>query len=202
MTELSPKQAELCRQTRWDFTDLRALFINCTLKRSPELSHTQGLADISMEIMRRQGVTVDGIRAVDHDIATGVWPDMTEHGWGRDEWPEIFDPAFRDLDPQWPSGAEGRIPAMKEKLTFFRGAIPDFDFTVLKQLVVGDNVVCHWEGNGTHLGEFAGITPSGKPVRVEGISIFTCRQGKIVEQIITYDVLGMLQQMGATTIPT
>ncbi|HYT40077.1 MAG TPA: flavodoxin family protein, partial [Acidimicrobiia bacterium] len=91
MTELSPKQAELCRQTRWDFTDLRALFINCTLKRSPELSHTQGLADISMEIMRRQGVTVDGIRAVDHDIATGVWPDMTGHGWDVDEWPEIFE---------------------------------------------------------------------------------------------------------------
>ena len=29
--------------TRYD--DLRALFINCTLKRSPELSHTQGLID-------------------------------------------------------------------------------------------------------------------------------------------------------------
>ena len=47
--------------------------------------------DISMEIMRRNGVQVDGIRAVDHDIATGVWPDMTEHGWERDEWPEIFE---------------------------------------------------------------------------------------------------------------
>src|SRR2546430_7003351 len=91
MTELSPKQAELCRQDQWNFTDLRALFINCTLKRSPERSHTQGLADISMEIMRRQGVTVDLIRAVDHDIATGVWPDMTEHGWPVDEWPAIFE---------------------------------------------------------------------------------------------------------------
>ena len=91
MTALAPKQEELCRQDRWDFSDLRALFINCTLKRSPERSHTQGLADISMEIMRRQGVTVDVIRAVDHDIATGVWPDMTEHGWERDEWPEIFE---------------------------------------------------------------------------------------------------------------
>ncbi|HEV8626753.1 MAG TPA: flavodoxin family protein, partial [Acidimicrobiia bacterium] len=66
MTELSPKQAELCRQDQWNFGDLRALFINCMLKRSPERSHTQGLADISMEIMRRQGVTVDGVRAVDH----------------------------------------------------------------------------------------------------------------------------------------
>jgi hypothetical protein len=37
--------------------------------------------DISMEIMRRNGVEVDGVRAVDHEMATGVWPDMTEHGW-------------------------------------------------------------------------------------------------------------------------
>ena len=91
MTALSPEQEELCQQSRWDFTDLRALFINCTLKRSPEPSNTQGLADRSIEIMRRQGVTVDLIRAVDHDIATGVWPDMSEHGWDRDEWPAIFE---------------------------------------------------------------------------------------------------------------
>ena len=59
MATLNDMQEELCAQSRWDFSDLRALFINCTLKRSPELSHTQGLVDISMEIMRRQGVTVD-----------------------------------------------------------------------------------------------------------------------------------------------
>jgi multimeric flavodoxin WrbA len=91
MTALTPMQEALCQQSRWDFSDLRALFINCTLKRSPEPSHTQGLADRSMEIMRRQGVTVDLVRAIDHDIATGVWPDMTEHGWEKDDWPAIFE---------------------------------------------------------------------------------------------------------------
>ena len=91
MTVLSPKQEELCEQSRWDFSDLSAIFINCTLKRSPEQSHTQGLADISMEIMRRQGVSVEVVRAIDHDIATGVWPDMSEHGWDRDDWPAIFE---------------------------------------------------------------------------------------------------------------
>jgi len=30
------------------------------------------------------------VRAIDHDIVTGVHPDMTEHGWERDEWPAIF----------------------------------------------------------------------------------------------------------------
>ncbi len=87
---LNEEQERLCQQKRWDFTDLTAVFVNCTLKRSPELSHTQGLADLSMEIMRRQGVRVELVRAVDHDIATGVWPDMTEHGWPRDEWPALF----------------------------------------------------------------------------------------------------------------
>ncbi|MFF2555311.1 flavodoxin family protein [Nocardia sp. NPDC058058] len=72
-----------------DYSDLRALFINCTLKRSPDRSNTQGLIDLSAHIMEKNGVSVSHIRAVDHDIATGVWPDMTEHGWERDEWPAL-----------------------------------------------------------------------------------------------------------------
>jgi multimeric flavodoxin WrbA len=86
---LNERQVELCAINETDYSDLRAMFINCTLKRSPELSHTQGLIDISMEIMRRNRVEVECIRAVDHQIATGVWPDMTEHGWEVDEWPAI-----------------------------------------------------------------------------------------------------------------
>ena len=74
-----------------DFSDLSALYINCTLKRSPETSNTQGLMDLSMGIMEKNGVSVDSIRAIDHDIATGVWDDMTEHGWEQDEWPELLE---------------------------------------------------------------------------------------------------------------
>ena len=76
--------------TDWRFDGLRAMFINCTLKPSPGLSHTQGLVDASAAVMRRHGVEVDLLRAADHDIATGVWPDMTEHGAATDEWPEIL----------------------------------------------------------------------------------------------------------------
>ena len=74
-----------------DFSDLRAVYINCTLKRSPGVSNTQGLADRSIAIMERNGVAVEQFRAIDHEIATGVYPDMTEHGWERDEWPAIFE---------------------------------------------------------------------------------------------------------------
>jgi multimeric flavodoxin WrbA len=90
-TRLNERQIRMNEEAPADYSDLRALFINCTLKRSPERSHTQGLMDISMEIMRRNGVEVEGIRAIDHDIAIGVWPDMTEYGWEVDEWPQIFE---------------------------------------------------------------------------------------------------------------
>jgi len=91
MTTLTPAQDELCAESPWDFSHLRAVFLSCTLKRSPEVSNTEGLAAISMEIMRRNGVHVDLIRAVDHDIATGVYTDMTEHGWTTDAWPAIYE---------------------------------------------------------------------------------------------------------------
>jgi len=76
---------------QWDFTDLRALYVNCSLKRSPEPSHTQLLMDKSSGIMQNQGVSVETLRAVDLDLAIGVWPDMTEHGSDTDAWPEVFD---------------------------------------------------------------------------------------------------------------
>ena len=54
---------------RTDLSDLRALFVNCTLKRSPEVSNTAALAANSVAIMRAQGVHVD-----DH----GIWIDPND----------------------------------------------------------------------------------------------------------------------------
>jgi hypothetical protein len=39
--------------------------------------------------MDARGVTTDEIRAVDRDIAPGVYPDMTEHGFATDAWPAL-----------------------------------------------------------------------------------------------------------------
>jgi multimeric flavodoxin WrbA len=76
--------------TAFDGSDLNALFVNCTLTPSPGESHTQRLMDRSMALMRRNGVGVDVIRAVDHQIAPGVQLDMREHGASEDEWPELM----------------------------------------------------------------------------------------------------------------
>ena len=68
---LSNKQLEICQSSKWDFSDLRALFLNCTLKRTPELSHTEGLINISKAIMEKMGVAVDVLRPVDYCAGMG-----------------------------------------------------------------------------------------------------------------------------------
>lgn len=88
---LTDRQRRMCEESPWDFSDLSALFINCTLKRTPELSHTEGLMAVSRAIMEANGVAVEMLRAVDHDIAFGVYGDMTEHGWETDGWPAIYE---------------------------------------------------------------------------------------------------------------
>lgn len=89
--ELDERNRALCEDHDWDFSGLRALFLNCTLKPAPARSHTQGLIDLSVAIMEANGVTVDVARAVDLDLPPGVQPDMTDHGAPSDGWPELFD---------------------------------------------------------------------------------------------------------------
>ena len=76
--------------SQWDFTGLKALYFNCTLTKSPAPSHTELLINVSKQIMDKHGVQTEIIRSIDHDIATGVYPDMREQGWKTDEWPEIY----------------------------------------------------------------------------------------------------------------
>ncbi len=73
-----------------DFSDLKAIVFNGTLTKSPGASNTEGLINVSKHIFEKHGVAVEVIRTIDHDIATGIYPDMRQHGYTTDEWPEIY----------------------------------------------------------------------------------------------------------------
>lgn len=73
-----------------DFSNLSVVFVNCTLKKSPETSHTSTLIGVSKALLIQENVKVEEIRLIDYQIASGVYPDMTEYGWNVDEWPAIF----------------------------------------------------------------------------------------------------------------
>ena len=72
------------------YHDLHALYVNCTLQPSPQLSHTGLLMEASQAIMRSQGVHVDTFRAIDYQIAPGMQPDMRSHGFEDDDWPGLY----------------------------------------------------------------------------------------------------------------
>ncbi len=76
--------------SKQDFSDLKAVFINGTLTPSPGKSHTDTLIKVSQAIMEKQGVKTTLIRAVDHDIAPGVYDDMTKQGAKKDDWPKLL----------------------------------------------------------------------------------------------------------------
>jgi len=86
---LHPKAEQTCTNPPADYSDLKAVFLNTTLKRGEDHSHTEDLMRTSMSIMEKNGVTAELVRVADHQIAFGVYPDMTEHGWDRDDWPAI-----------------------------------------------------------------------------------------------------------------
>jgi len=66
---------------------MKALFLNCTLKKSPETSHTQGLIDRARAIMEKEGVVTKTIRLADHPIGHGIERNMG-HG---DTWPAVYE---------------------------------------------------------------------------------------------------------------
>jgi len=86
---LNDKQKALCAGHGFDFSDLKALFVNCTLKPSREFSHTEALMQVSQEIMQANGVAAEMVRAADMTLPPGVYPDMREHGFERDDWPRL-----------------------------------------------------------------------------------------------------------------
>ena len=74
-----------------NFAGLKAIYVNCTLKKSPAKSHTRNLMDVSMKIMESEGVDVQVLRLVDYDLPVGVQPDMTENEEPKDDWPELYE---------------------------------------------------------------------------------------------------------------
>jgi multimeric flavodoxin WrbA len=113
------------------YSDLRAVYFNGTLKRSPQPSHTEGLLSLSCGIMRRLGVTVDVVRTVDHVIPPGVYPDLREQGWETDEFPDLYRALVEPADivvlagPIWLGDNSSMTRLVIERLYGWSGELND-----------------------------------------------------------------------------
>jgi steroid delta-isomerase-like uncharacterized protein len=83
----------------------------------------------------------------------------------------------------------------------FRLGFPDLRVEVLDQIAEGDAVVTRTMAAGTHTGTFQGVPATGRTVQIDGISIERYRNGRVAERWDQFDLLGMLQQLGAIPTP-
>jgi predicted ester cyclase len=89
----------------------------------------------------------------------------------------------------------------KRDVAKIRRAFPDYAGTNVEQIAEGEKVANRFVFLGTHLGEFEGVTPTGKRVEFVGHSIDRVVEGKIVESWVEVDMLGVMEQLGVVPEP-
>ena len=69
-------------------------------------------------------------------------------------------------------------------------------FTIEDVIAEGDRVVVRWTNSGTHVGEFAGIPPTGRAFSIAGVDIYRIAESRLAEHWHVVDQLAMLGQLG------
>ena len=116
---------------------------------------------------------------------------------------EIYAPNYvnhQHHHPNDPRDLHG-VEAMKTFATEFREAFPDFHDSIDIQIAEGDMVASRVTSTGTHRGTFLGVEPTNKELSWTGITIDRISEGKIVESWTNWDMMGMMQQIGAVPTP-
>ena len=112
--------------------------------------------------------------------------------------PDLFTADHVMHDPQVPCGIGPE--AFAEVVSVYQNSV-EGHWEVEDIFSAGDRVAVRWTGSGRHTGEINGIPPTGAEVRVDAVSIFRMRDGKIAETWEVWDTLSFLQQVGAIPTP-
>lgn len=109
---------------------------------------------------------------------------------------EVYSADYSGHDPERP--APRTIADLKQGMAVLLGKVfPDAQYSIERLVAEGDLVAWHWTFRATHQGEILGIPPTGKQISFGGINNFRLQNGKIVEDWVYRDTIGMLRQLGA-----
>ena len=93
--------------------------------------------------------------------------------------------------PQQSQGVDG----LKQRASMVRAAFNPH-FTIEHLIADGDKVAVMWANNGTHVGEWFGFAPTGKPVVTHGVDLYLLRDGRLAEHWDVVDVSNFLISVG------
>jgi steroid delta-isomerase-like uncharacterized protein len=162
-------------------------------RSSGVMAHDEGTPEASSDMCPE--TTVEENEA----IVTKYWDEV----WNNHNDAALADVFADDETHHWgfsdttigPDEFLGRIAA-------FRTAFPDFQIHVEKTVREGDTVVSYYRATGTHQGEWLGVAATGTKIEYNGVNIFRIACGKIVESWGVANHLGLLMQIGGTSVAT
>jgi predicted ester cyclase len=99
-------------------------------------------------------------------------------------------------NPNQGTGPEG----FKQRVMGYRSVLAKFDLRIEDQVAEGDKVETRWSLRGTHAGALEGVAPTGKSVYVDGQLLSRIVDGKLVEEWVHWDTVGLLRQIGAVPL--
>lgn len=127
----------------------------------------------------------------------GIWDEIANKGRL-----DLIDTHFSpDYVFQSPTVSLRGIAEAKEYYGALLGAFSDIEFVVEDAFGQGDKLAKRWVFRGTHTGELNGIPATGKRIVLVGTTLARMTDGKIAEERDYADDLGLLQQLGAVTLP-
>jgi len=125
-------------------------------------------------------------------IARSVMEDLFSRG-NLDLVDQHFERSYRGHDPLL---GEINPDQLKQEVQMYRSAFPDLSVKVDEVVSASEKVLVRWTARGTNKGSFLGRSPTGRRVQVQGISVLTFRDGKVVEDYTQWDALRLLQELG------
>lgn len=108
---------------------------------------------------------------------------------------ELIDERIVSHDPSEPGPIRGR-EAYRAAIERYRSAFSGLRIRIDDQIAEGDKVVTRWTATGRHDGDLFGMPATGKDVEFTGIDIDRIENGRIVEEWVNWDTLGLLYQLG------
>jgi steroid delta-isomerase-like uncharacterized protein len=133
---------------------------------------------------------------------TATEPEVLAHRWHMDLYVKGDLRAAEDfVSPDCVIHLFGReyagVDGARGLAELIRTAFPDVRITHHEAIVEDDRVAIRWTGEGTHRGDYLGVPPTGKPIRIDGIDVMHLHDDMITEVWISYDNYAVLKTMGA-----
>jgi steroid delta-isomerase-like uncharacterized protein len=112
---------------------------------------------------------------------------------------EVVDRGYVAHDPTMKR--DGGPTGLLRVVEMFREGFPDLKYTIEDAVEAGDRLAVRFTIRGTHGGTFVGIPATEKQVRVNGMVMMRFAGGKLAEEWMSWDSLGLIRQLGGGFSP-